>query len=213
MRNSSIDKKSDTDNEKMGLGNLVKWRKGGLGNDNEVSSGGQKSSSGNSTDRPMVGAVSQEKGMSIQPPQGSCKLSGRRQSKADKLLVGEEPKPPSNKPPPHLRVSLEGYSGQEHKPALQLGLPPGGSSLALPDQVSVAPSRHDLDSINKPSPFPVKGQESAVSRLYTDIISRSKTRPTSHDPTTTNSPSSLDISSMPNPNVRIRTNLFYVYFC
>lgn len=212
LRNSSTDKKSGTDNEKMGLGDLAKGRKGGVGNDKEASSGGQKSSSGNSTDRSMGGAASEEKWSGIQPPKGPRKPSGRRQSKADKLLHCEEPKQLSNKLPPHLRVPLEGYNGQEHKPAPQLGLPPGGCSLALPDQVSVAPSRHDLDSINRSSPFPVQGQESAVSKSPADRITGSTARPLSHDSTTTNSPSSLDISSMPDPNIRIRTDLSHVYF-
>lgn len=213
MQNPSMDKKSGTDNEKMGLGDLANGREGGVGNDKEASSGGQKSSSGNGTDRPMGGTASQEKGPNIQPPKGPRKPSGRRQSKADKLLVGEVPKQPSNKLPPHLRVPLEGSSGQEHKPALQLGLPPGGSSLALPDQVSVAPSRHDMDSINKSSPFPVEGQESAISKSPAYTITGSTARSMSNDSTTTNSPSSLDISSMPDPNIRIRTNLSHVYFC
>lgn len=214
MRNSSMDKKPGTDNEKMGLGDMAKEREEGKGNDNKVaSSGGQKSSSGNSTDRPLGGAASQEKGSSIQPPKGSRKPGGRRQSKAEKLLVGEVPKQPSNKLPPHLRVPLEGSRGQEHKPALQLGLPPGGSSLALPDQVSVAPSRHDVDSINRSSPFPAEGQESAISKSPADTISGSTAFPMSHDSTTTNIPSSLDISSRPDPNIRIRTNLSHVYFC
>lgn len=212
MRKSSTDKKSGTDNEKMGLGDLAKGRKGGVGNDKEASSGGQKTSSGNCTDRPIGGAASQEKGSSIQPPKGPRKASGRRHSKADKLSLSEEPKQPSNKLPPHLRVPLEGYNCQEHKPALQLGLPPGGSSLAHPDQVSVAPSRHDLDSINKSSPFPVEGQESAVNKSPADRIIGSTARPMSNDSTTTNNPSSLDISSMPDPNIRIRTNLSHVYF-
>lgn len=213
MQSSSTDKKSGTDNEKMGLGDLAKGRKGGVGNDKEASSGGQKSSSDNSTDRPCGGAASQEKGPSIQPPKGPRKPSGRRKSKADKLLVSEVPTQPSKKLPPHLRVPLEGSSGQAHKPALQLGLPPGGSSLALPDQVSVAPSRHDLDSISKSSPFPVEGQESAISKSPAYTITGLTARSMSHDSTTTNSPSSLDISSMPEANIGIRTNLSHVYFC
>lgn len=212
MRNSSMDKKSGTDNEKMGLGDLAKEREGGVGNDKEASSSGQKSSWGNSTDRPMGGAASQEKGSSIQPLKGSRKPSGRRQSKAEKLLVGEVRKQPSNKLPPHMRVPLEGSRGQEHKHALQSGLSLGGPSLALPDQVSVAPSRHDSDSINKSSPFPVEGQESTISNSPADTISSSTARPMSHDSSTANSPLSLDISSMPDPNIRIRTNLSHVYF-
>lgn len=213
LGNSSMEKKSGTDNEKMGLGDLAKGRKGGVGNDKEASFGGQKSSSGNSTDRPMGEAASQEKGSSIQPPKGPRKSRGRRQSKGEKFLVGQEPKQPSNKLPPHLRVPLEGSSGRAHKPAPQLGFPPEGSSLALPDQVSVAPSRHDLDSINESSPFPVEGQESAVSRSPADTIRGSTTRPKSDDLTTTNSPSSFDTPyAIPDPNITNRTNLSHVYF-
>lgn len=211
MRNSSKDEKSGTDKEKTGLGDLAKGRKRGVGNDKESSSGEQKSFSGNSTDKPSRGAAPQEKGSSIQPPTGYRKSSERRQSKADKLPVGEEPKHPSNKLPPHLRVPLEGSSAQERKPALQLEVPPGGSSLALPDQVSV-PSRHNLDSINKSSRFPVEGQASAVSESPADTITGSAARPMSQDSTTTNSSSSLEFSSMPDPNIRIRTNLSHVYF-
>lgn len=212
MRNSSTGKKSGTDNEQMGLGELAKGRTGSVGNDKEASSGGQKSSSVKSTDRPMGGPAPQEKGSSIQPLKGPRKPSGRRHSKADKLLLCEEPKQASNKLPPHLRVPLEGYKGQEHKPALHLGLPPKGSSLALPEQVSVARSRNDLDSIKKSSPFLVEGQESAVNRSPADRITGSTARPRSHDPPTTNSASSLDISSTPDPNIRTRTNLSHVYF-
>lgn len=214
--NSFMEKKSGTDNENMGLGDLAKGRKGDVGNDKEGSFGGQKSSSGNSTDRPIEGAASQEKGSRIQPPKGPRKPKGRRQSKADKSLVGEEPKQPSNKLPPHLRVPLEGSSGRAHKPAPHSGFPPGGSSLELPEQVSVAPSRydHDLDSINKSSPFPlVKGQESAISKSPADTMKGSATRPISHDSSTSpNSPPSLDNSSIPDPNTRNRTNLSHVYF-
>lgn len=212
LGNSSMEKKSGTGNEKMGLGHLAKGMKGGVGNDKEASFGGQKSSSGNSTDRPMGEAASQEKRSSIQPPKGPRKSRGRRQSKGEIFLVSQEPKQPSNKLPPHLRVPLEGSSGRAHKPAPQLGFPPEGSSLGLPNQVSVAPSCHDLDSINESSPFPVEGRESAVSKSPSDTKRGSSTRPKSDNLTTTNCPSSLDTRSIPDPNIRNRTNLSHVYF-
>lgn len=211
MRNSPKDKKSGTDNEKMGLGDLAKERKGDVENDKEASSSEQKSCSSNSRDKRMAGAAPQEKGSTIQPPRGPRKPSGRRQSKAVKLPVGEEPKEPSNKLPPHLRVPLEGSSAQEQRPALQLGVPPRASSLALPDQVLVVPSRHDLDSMNISAQFPVEGQASAVSRSPADTITGSTARPMSHDSATTIS-SSLETSSIADPNIRIRTNLSHVYF-
>lgn len=211
MRSSPMDKKSGTDNEKMGLGDLAKERKGDVENDKEASSGEQKSCSGNSRDKRMVGAAPQEKGSTIQPPRGPRKPSGRRQSKADKFPVGQEPKEPSNKLPPHLRVTLEGSSAQEQRHALQLGVPPRGCSLALPDQVSVVPSRHDLDSMNISSLFPVEGQASAVIKSPADTMTGSTARSMSHDSTTTISPS-LETSSIADPNIRIRTNLSHVYF-
>lgn len=154
MQNSSKNKKSSTDNEKIGLAK----RKGGVGNDKESSFGEQKSSTGNSADKHIGGAAPPEKGSSIQPQKGSRKPSGRQKSKADKPLVGEDLKQHSNKLPPHLRVQLEESSAQEQKPALQLGVLPGGSSLALPGRVSVVSSGHGMDSETNRCCFPSKGK-------------------------------------------------------
>lgn len=206
IRNSPKDKKSGTDNEKTGLGHLAKGKKVGVGNDKESSSGEQKSSCGNSTHKSTGGAAPQEKGSNIKPPKGLRKPSGRQQPKADKLPGGEESKQPHNKVPPHLRVPFEGSSAHEQ-------ISPERSSLALPDQVSVDPSRHDLDLENNSLPFPVEGQASAISKSPADTITGSTVRSMSYDSTTANHLSPLEISSMPDPNTRIRTNLSHVYFC
>lgn len=209
-RNSSKGKESGLGNEKLGSEDSDKGKKGGVGNDKESSSGDQKSFSGRSTDKSTAGAAPQEKGPgNVEPPRGPCKPRGPQQPNEDKLPVGEESKQPSNKLPPHLRMPLEGSSAQKQKPAPHLGVPAGESSSALPHLGSVSPWRHDLNSANQASPYNVHGKASAANQLLADTTSRSTASPMCQDSI---NPSSLEISSMTNPNTTTRTNLSHVYF-
>lgn len=209
-RNSSKGKKSGLGNEKLGSEDSDKGNKGGVGNDKEWSSGDQKSFSGRSTDKSTAGAAPQEKEPgNVKPSEGPRKPRGPQQPKEDQLPIGEESKQPNNKLPPHLRMPLEGSSAQEQKPAPHLGVPAGESSVALPHLGSVSPLRHDLNSANQASPYTIEGQASAVNQSLADTTARSTTSPVCHDSI---NPSSLEISSITNPNTRIRTNLSHVYF-
>lgn len=203
FRNSSKDKKSGIGNEKSGSEDPAKGKKGRLGDDKESSSGDQKSFSGRGTDKSEKGSGN------VKPPKGPRKPRGLQQSKADKLPVGEESRQPSNKLPPHLRIPLEGFSAQEQKPALHLGVPAEESSRALSHHGSVAPSRHDLNSANKALPYIVEGQASAINQSLADTTTKSTARSMCHDSI---NPSFLEISSIPNQNTSIRTNLSHVYF-
>lgn len=209
VRDSSKGKKSGIGNEKLGSEDSDKGGKRGVGNDKESSSGDQKNFCGRSTDKSTAGAAPQEKEPgNVKPPKGPRKPRGPQQPKEDKLPVGEESKQPSNKLPPHLRMPLEGSSAQDQKPAVHLGIPAGEFSTALPHLCSVSPLHHDLNSANKASPYTVQGQASAVNQSLANAT-RSTTNPMCHDSI---NPSSLEISSITNPNTRIRTNLSHVYF-
>lgn len=210
VRNSFKDKKSGIDNGNSGSEDSAKGKKGGVGHDTGSSSGDQKSFSGRSTDKSTARNVPQEKGSrNVKPPAGSRKPRGLQKPKADKLPVGEGSKQPSNKLPPHLRVPSEVSSAQEQKPAFHLGARGGASSLALPHHSPVAPSHHDLNSANKATSYAVEGQASTINQSLANNTLLSAARPTCRDSV---SPLSLEISSIPNPNTSIRTNLSHVYF-